>query len=299
MSQRGTLIFCTHVLAVTLLTSATTLRADDSKAPEGYKTVYVGSGDKKMPIFVKDQGDPLSKTHMGTDPLDHQKAFSETNSMSNKVFAVPGSTFNKSADEDKNSFITKPYLDQNAQAAKAFQTVATRPANFSKANHDFSHDYFTAGADEQSRHAAMADATSADQNRSAVLGGPEKQDLPVVTAYNKQYLGPGATKVPEEVLIKENLVLTRITDVPNRPLTMDEVRNLINNGTKPNLDEKPDEPSKALNDPDYKPEPLRGDPSPPPIPSYMRAIDNDKDDAVPAPGMMSNPPENSEPLPQH
>jgi hypothetical protein len=109
---------------------------------------------------------------------------------------------------------------------------------------------------------------------------------------SKQYLGPGAQHVPDDIVIKDNFVISRMSGLPNRPLSIDEVRNLINHETKPNTDIKPDEPSKPLNDPNYKPEPLRDMPAP--------NNNDDANDPVPPPGTMASPqaPENSEQLPQ-
>jgi hypothetical protein len=296
--RRGTLLLLlTHGLVVTLVTSATHLRADDKTDSDGDRTVNVNVGGKSMPIKVRDMSDPLQKTDM-SDPLDHQKVFSETNSMANKAFEAPGNNFKKADLNDKNSFVTKSYIDQNEKNSAYFAKAETHSAAFTKGNHDFDKGYFTASADSQVNHPFLtANNTSEDQNRAAVLGGPDKQDLAANPMSNKTYLGPGAQNVPDGLDVKENMILTRVNDIPTRALTIDEVRNLINSGTKPNFDEKPEEPSKALNDPDYKPEPLRGDPSPPPVPGYLQHADDDKDDAVPSPGMMSHPPENSDALP--
>lgn len=322
--QRGTLIACTHLLAATLVTSASVLRADDStpndgrivinrqgvrvdgqttnntnsNADDGTHIVNVSVGGKTIPIKVRDEANPLKKVHMD-DPLDHQRVFSETSPMANKIFDMPTGTFAKSDDHDKNNFITKSYTDPNTQTAFGFTPAETHAAAFSsKTSHDFDHGYSTANGQDAAQHQSFNGATSSDdQDRTAVAGG-EKQDLSVDPMANKQYLGPGAQNVPEGILVKENIILTRVSGIPDRQLTIDEVRNLINSGTKPNLNEKPDEPSKPLNDPNYQPEPLRGDPSPPPLPSNLKAIDDDKDDPIPSPGMMSTPPENTEALPQ-
>jgi hypothetical protein len=296
--SRGKLVVLTHLLAVTFVTSATLLRADDKTTDsDGDRTVNINVGGKSVPIKVRDSVDPLKNAHMD-DPLDSRRVFSETSPMANKVFDVPGSQFAKTAVNDKNTFVTKSYIDQNPEAANEFQKADTHSSSFTKTNHDFEKGFFTASADSQSNHPfAAANTTVDDQNRAAVLGGPDKQDMPVDPMANKQYLGPGAQKVPADVLVKENMVLTRVNDIPNRPLTIDEVRDLINNGAKPNLNEKPDEPSRPLNDPDYKPEPLRGDPTPPPVPGYMQHADDDSADMVPSPGEIAHPPENSEPLP--
>jgi hypothetical protein len=114
---------------------------------------------------------------------------------------------------------------------------------------------------------------------------------------SKQYLGPGAQHLPPGFDNKEEVIAqARLSDLPNRPLTIDEVRGLINHGFKPDTNVKPETSSKPLNDPDYKPE---VSPAPPDSPQGSKA-DDDKNDPLPAPGTMSQPPpENSESLPQH
>jgi hypothetical protein len=228
--------------------------------------------------------------------------FSTQSSMANKTFSPSSNSIQKSNSEfnnrDQNTFITKAYVgDPSSPSAPNLNAKAAFPTTsaYSRNAAGFDKSYSTSKADAgQNRTAVLSSSNvSTDQNRTAVLGGPEK---PEVFASNsmgdKQYLGPGAQHVPDGINIKENVSLSRMSGLPNRPLSIDEVRNLINHGFKPDTDVKPEEPSKPMNDPNYKPEPLRDMPAP--------SREDDKNDPVPPPGTMAAPqaPENSEPLPQ-
>jgi len=294
--QGRTPIFWTGLIAVIFMTIGVALRADDKPvAARGYRLVPVqATNGKTVYVQVKDVNSSTSL------PSSH-KMFSTTSSMANKTFSMPlNSTVKADSDfknRDQTTFITKAYLDDTVSPSapnlgnKAFPTTSA----YSRSANGFDKSYQTSSADTGfSRKAVLASSTvSDDQNRTAVLGGPEKPEVFASNSMsNKQYLGPGAQKVPEGVFIKDNIILTRMSGLPDRPLSIDEVRNLINHGFKPNTDVKPEESSKPLNDPNYKPEPLRDMPAP--------SSDDDKNDPVPPPGTMATPrsPENSEPLPQ-
>jgi hypothetical protein len=295
--QHCTILLWTRLTAVIFVAAAQFLRADDKpEAPDGYTMVPFKSGDKTSYIKVKNQANAFSK--LGSD---QQKMFNRTSVFANKDFslsanAMPGED-SDFKDKEQNTFITKRYSGDNSGSTvpnlntKALFPTAT-PYNQTAAG--FNKSYFTTAATGQDRAAVLGSSTTtADQNRTAVLGGPDKPEvLSANSMANKQYLGPGAQKVPDGVVIKDNIILTRMSQIPSRALTIDEVRDLINHGATPNTDIKPDEASKPLNDPDYKPEPLRDNPSP--------GSDDDKDDPVPPPGTMAmpRPPENAEPLPQ-
>jgi hypothetical protein len=301
------LISWTRLIAVTFVTTARLLSADDQPASsDGYKTVPVTVGGKVVPIRVKDAGDPFKNVSSSdsTGKYDPQRIFSTTSLLADKTFSFPSDSIAKSNSDfnnrDQNTFITKAYTeDTSAPYPPNLNTKVSFPAaaGYSRNAAGFDKSFASSSTDlGQNRTAAFASsATSADQNRTAILGGPEKPEVfasdPMA---NKQYLGPGAQHVPDGIVIKDNIVLSRMSGLPNRPLTIDEVRNLINHDVKPNTDVKPDEPSKPLNDPNYKPEPLRDMPPP--------TSDDDANDPVPPPGTMAAPqspaPENSEPLPQ-
>jgi len=305
--QNKPLIFWTRLIPVILVTTGRLLHADDQPASsDGSKSVPVTIGGKVIPVQVKEQSNALEHASF-PDELDPQRVFSATNPMANKTFVPPSDSLSKGNSDfnnrDQNTFITKSYaFDPSAPTAPNLDAKASFPTTsaYSRNATGFDKNYTTSTADAgQNRTAALgASPTSADQNRTAVLGGPEKPEVfasdPMA---NKQYLGPGAQHVPDNLVIKDNVVLSRMSGLPNRPLSIDEVRNLINHGFEPDTDVKPAEPSKPLNDPNYKPEPLRISPA---QDQAAPTGDDDKNDPVPPPGTMAAPqaPENSEPLPQ-
>jgi hypothetical protein len=294
----------TRLTALAFVATGSLLHADDKLATDdGYKIVPVNVSGKTIPIRVRDEQDPFKSisTANSTGKYDPEHIFSTSSSMANKDFMPPASFTPKGdtefRDRESQAFITKPYVDEAKYSTPNLNSKATfrSAAGYDRNASGFGKSFATPTADAaQSRTAVFASSNvTADQNRAAVLGGPEKPEVFAAnTMADKQYLGPGAQNVPDSVSIRENVAITRMSGLPNRDLSIDEVRDLINHGFKPNTDAKPPEPSKPLNDPDYKPVPLRDTPAP--------GGDDDKDDPVPAPGTMAAPqsPENSEPLPQ-
>jgi hypothetical protein len=300
------LAFGTSLLAITFIAGSRLLPADDAApaSSSGNKTVQVRIGGKTVPIRVQETGDPyrnVSSTNT-TGKYDPQRIFSNSSSLADKKFFMPtdfgsqGTSAFKPRDQD--TFITKSYIpDASSTVPNLNSKVKFASATgYDRSAAGFDKNYAaSAGATEQNRTAVLGTTpTAEEQGRSAILGDSEHGEVLAANSMaGKQYLGPGAQKVPDGVVIHDNVTLSRMSDVPNRPLSIDEVRDLINHGTKPDFDTKPEEPSKPLNDPNYKPKPLRDDPSP--------ESADDKTDAVPPPGTIANPqaaPENSEPLPQ-
>jgi hypothetical protein len=302
VSQDRYPIFLASLLAVTLVASATLLHADNpASSSDGTRTVQVNVGGKMVPIKVRDSHDPFRNVSDSgsTGKYDPEHVFSSTNEMANKKFSTDTDTLTKTDSSSHSVFVTKAYTDNGSLTAPNLNSKAdVHQSTFGKTADGFDKNYFTTTDSDQSHHAVLASATtSPDQNHTAVLGGPDKQEALAADPFaNKQYLGPGAQKVPD-TFAKGNVVLAHLNDLPNRPLSIDEVRNLINHATKPDFNAKPEESSKPLNDPNYKPEPLRDDPAPSSS-SSSPASDDDKNDSVPPPGTMAHPPENSESLPQ-
>ena len=272
------------------MTTSPTLLADSTPtAPPGYKIVNIPSGGKSIPVLVKDEPDPL-KSGSSTHAL-----YSARDPMADKTFTYSAETnFGRAAvTKSDSAFATKTYQDPALASGSHFDTPANLPtaAVSSRSALGFDRAYPTSSVDDQTKTASFSGtSTSSYQNRTAALAGPPTAEQTAFSPMaDKQYLGPGAQHVPANDHIKENVVISRMTGLPNRDLSVDEVRDLINNDVKPNTDAPPPEPSKALNDPNYKPEPDRNVPT--------RDADDDKDDAVPPPGMMGAP-ENTEPLPQ-
>ncbi len=295
-------IFSTRLIAVIFVMTGRLLHADDQPASsDGYKTVMLNIGGKPTPVRIKEPGAP-SKNVSSTNPTSkydpEQYSFSTTSSMANKTYSLPSNSLSTSnsdfANRDQGTVITKAYIPDassptapNLNAKAGFSTASGYDRNAA----GFDKNYSTSSADaEQSRTAALASATSTDQGRTATLG-PRTTSTSASPLAGKTFQGSEADAARRRLTKMDNGQML-VTDLPNRPLTIDEVRDLINHGFKPNTDVKPEEPSKPLNDPNYKPEPLRDTPSP--------GSDDDKNDPVPPPGTMATPqaPENSEPLPQ-
>lgn len=285
------------------------LCADDPKPidKDGYQMIPVGTGPNKGYVRVKKQADPFRNVKSSSDSSDKYEPdrinFGSTSSYANKSFSSGDATVSKdpkgTSDLKQQSFIT-PSFNANSLASKnevpntgtKFSTRKSGSSN--EAASEYARPFVTTSADSSLNKASLfASNTSGYQGRNARIGS-EKTDTFSNLAYSgKQYLGPGAQKVPEDITIKDNVVLTRMSGLPDRTLSIDEVRNLINHETKPNTSAAPEAPSKPLNDPGYKPAPLREAPPVQPIP-------DDKLDLIPSPGMISSPvpPENLEPLPK-
>jgi hypothetical protein len=295
------------LIAVALVTIGPALHADDpptgpSKDLHNYKTVQIKGDGAPMSVRVQEQPDPLRHVTM-KDDLDHQRAFSETNEMANKSFTTTaGPAWIHNADvKGQDSFATKPY-DFN-DAAPTVPNVGTKATFRStpfkgSATTGFDKSFPTTAADASQNQAAVLGASaSPDQGRAAPFNA---RPVHVFAAANteKTFQGEEADAAHRR-LKRLNDGSYEISDLPDRPLTIDEVRNLINHGFKPNTSQPPPEPTRPMNDPDYVAQPLRDDPSPPSSTPPAKARDDDKDDAVPPPGTMATPPpENSESLPK-
>jgi hypothetical protein len=297
VSRDISLIFWTRLLALTFVTAGRSLHADATASSDGYKIIPVNIGGKTVPIRVLEQGDPYKNVSSSdtTARYDPERIFSTKSSMSDKQFALPSDSQAKSDSDFKNrdqdTFITKAY---DAGASSPADTKARFPTTgaYTRNATGFDKSYPTSGADAgQSRTVVLASATSPDQGRTADLGS-HVINTSASTLGAKTFQGPEADAAHRHLSEADDGKIV-ISDLPNRPLSIDEVRNLINHGFKPDTNVKPEEPSKPLNDPNYKPEPLRETPAP-------SGKDNDENDPVPPPGTMSAPPapENSEPLPQ-
>jgi len=286
-------------MTVTLVTPVSLLHADDASAStDGYRIVPVTVGGHTVPIKVRDN-DPFKnvKAQNSSDKYDPTSLnFGASNSMANKKFDPPGNapSHGDSIDQ-RQTFLTKPYSENtSAPTAPNLHTKAayTANTNYNKSASDSDKSFGTTRADaDQDRTALLAKADSDDQSRAALINS-KPIETSTATIGNKTFEGPEADAVHRR-LTKTDSGPMAVSDLPDRSLTIDEVKNLINHGFKPNTNTKPEEePSKPLNDPAYQPEPLRELPTP--------VSDDDKNDAVPPPGTMATPPppENSEPLPQ-
>jgi hypothetical protein len=285
------------------VTASAFARADDSHASsDGYKFVPVNLGGKTVLVRVRDSQDPLRNVSSSPDgKYDPERIFSTTSVMADKKFALPSDGLAKADPEFKGrgSFVTKAYTDTALAPALPNLTsksnLPTSTSAYSRSATGLDKSYLTASADAgQDRTAALGNQTSPDQGRAANIGDKTVSTYADPFA-DKKFEGPEADAVHRHLTKLSNGQMY-VTDLPDRPLTIDEVRNLINHGFKPDTDKPPEEQSKPLNDPDYQPEPLREMPTAPEVPPVS---DDDKNDPVPPPGTMAQPPpENNVPLPQ-
>ncbi len=310
MSRRIPLLI--RLSATALLAMGSLLRADDPPAPKpppGYKVVYQDMGGRKVPIFVKNQADISNAVRRyGDDPLDPEKVFSETNPESNKTFKPANVDVNKSADLGaQDNFTTKVY--DNTGPSNVYNLGSKSPyrtASFdgAKSAAGYNQAYATKNAppDLDQADSAFAPIGNSEQNRTAPIDARTYQTY-AAPQQDQKFTGP-----EEDARHKH---LTRLTngqllveDIPDRPLTVDEVRNLIDHGFKPNLSAPAPPESRPLNDPNYQPEPLRIEPtapddaSPPPTTATPKVQDDDANDPVPSPGTMAEHPEDTQPLPK-
>lgn len=293
------------VLAAGFLATSLSVHADDKPtAPPGYKMVPVPLGNGHTGyIEVKEptQG----------DSAPNNSGFNLTSPMANKTFMPDGGSGNASSDQDKmqSTFATKSYFAKADDAADQsmpglHDEVPVKSDNaYSHRADGFDQSYQTSAAEEQTKSSPMGSQKATESDQTANMGNHETQTFAYHDS-NKTYTGPEAQAVKRD-LDRMNQGLESLKDLPDRPLTIDEVRALINHGVKPDLDEKPAAPSKPLNAPDYQPDaapaPLRD----PIQPGHLKDA-NDADIDLSVPGAVSHPdqtvpdpaPENSEPLPQ-
>jgi len=290
---------CWACLVVIFPLGAGGLHASDTPAPEpGYHNVTVQSGGKPMVIQVKDSIGPRLQ---GASPVAADGKYDPENmdlgrssSFANKSFSSSNSALGKSDTaleaQGDNQFQTKPFAAVSPDSSANFgRTYPTRSFGSSARSQDeFQKTFATSGSSlTQGKDLSFATQTSDLQGRTAALGGPTKAPFSGLSNLNdKTFSDPNLTHIKRDPYASaNNLDVSRLVDLPNRPLTIDEVRNLINHETIPNLNEKPDAPSKALNDPAYEPPaalPPARDDNVPPGPE-------EKDSGLPSPGEMAQP----------
>ena len=281
-----------------------TLAAPVDHPPPGYHDVTVGSGKTKSVIRVADAAAPHFSNGSSSDantsaPYNPENMdFGKSSSLANKSFSTGFASLSKSdtaAEQSARPFNTSSFTTSGFnQSDRKFQTVAfTESARGS----DFNKSYVLPAADTMASQ-SFTTKTSVYQGKTA----PDVQAPPKVDPFatpsslsEKSFFDPQIRHIRHDPYAT-GMDVQRLADLPNRPLTIDEVRNLINHEQIPDLNEKPDAPSKALNDPDWSPPtvpPLARDSIPTPPPAEA-----EKDGDLPSPGEMAQPPENSEPLPK-
>ncbi len=293
--------FC--FLTVILLTSGRVLHADGPTQPTSPnsdnqpKTVKLQNG---ATLKVQDAPDPGKNLHIPQSQNYDPRNFSmnQTSSFANKSFSADSLALSKKTYQTPDNFSTKTYGNTGATGSTSQlekSSYNTSSYNGSHGDTQFGKSYTTTASTMDHDKSTQFASTSADQNHTSSFSG--KSSDVYSSNMSKQYIGPGAQHVPDG-MVKENKVIDHVSDLPNRPLSIDEVRGLINHGFKPDTTVAPGESSKALNDPNYKPE---ASPDVPETTVPAHPVDDGKNvDLLPSPGTMSEtPPENSAPLPQH
>ena len=279
---------CLFLAAVAGMAS---LFADDKApvAPPGYHNVPIKTGSGTSYIQVKDSADVFAHVH--SDEQSDHFSLNQTSPLSHQSYdmgtAVPVES--QTAGTAAPQFMTKSYFsgrgdntahwkaDQDPEMSRTFDAGQKRA--------DMSKSFMTAKADLGDKTAGEANSTSEYAGKTAQLGAPGVKVF-ASSLGDKTYSGREADAIKRDVA-QMNEGMEGLKDLPNRPLTIDEVRALINHGIKPATEEKPAEPSKPLNDPEYTPDaapaPLRDVPM---DDSHLKSMD---DDLIPPPGMMARP----------
>jgi hypothetical protein len=284
--------------------------APADRPPPGFHDVTIGSGDHKSVVRVQDSTGP--HFHGGSSPDSGPNAaydpeamnFGKSSSMADKSFSTSFASLSKNDNVAQglgsqqfatHSFTTTDYR----QSGSKYQTAAYKES--SRSSDEFSKTYALpastgAGADANRTFAVQASEFQGKTAQEASVPGKTDPFATPSSLSEKTFFDPELKHVRRDHYAP-NLDVERLADLPNRPLTIDEVRNLINHEQIPNLNAKPDESSKALNAPDWSPEPTpapaRADNLPVAPPAEM-----EKDGDLPSPGEMAQPPENSQPLPK-
>lgn len=287
----------TRFITVALLLTSQTLLADDKppiSTSDNVQMVPVKvAGGKTAYVPVQKQLNPFRNL-----TTSDQLSFNKESPLANKQFSPSNNSFSQSDTSfQQQTFLTKSYFsDSKSQTNTTTPNLNTKFSTenstaYNRSASEFDRSFATSGSDiAQNKKAIFASNTSDYQGQTAVLGSHHVDTFASTTLVAKPYQGPEVDDIKRD-LNQVNQGLSRMSGLPSRPLTIDEVRDLINHQTKPNTDSKPEAASKPLNDPDYKPVPMRISPA---------DEDDNKDGLVPSPGTMANPqpPENSEPLPR-
>jgi len=261
-----------------------------NQAPAGYHDVKLKGGGV---VRVADQAKPTMKNNANNGPYDPENAdFSRTSSYANKSFSPDSAQLSRDFSDDKKNYSTKGFPTSIFNHGdQVFQTSAYRGT---KEDSEFAKSYVLPNPADTNK--TFATKSSYLQGKSSTIAANPASTDPFAKPWSegdKRFYDPTMLHVPHHHFelsssIRNDPNSDTITDIPNRPLTVDEVRNLINNGQVPDTNSKPGAPSRALNDPDWEP-PLKlpeiSDRAAPATPPPDEARDNE----LPSPGMMAQP----------
>jgi hypothetical protein len=301
--------FCSALLLCTGAWTFSIHAAADSSArtpgdpggpPAGFHDVKVAGG---AVVRVSDEVGPH---YHGQSPVsddgkyDPENAdFSLTSSMATKSFNVGAASLTQSETakeaSDSKHFLTQPYSTSSyGGAGRSFETVAYNDSAHPDAGLNKS--FTLPSVASEGGQSFNTGGKSPYQGKTALIA----QTTPKIDPFSapgllteKTFTDPVMAKVPhvkrDLYASRENLDVARMIQLPNRALTVDEVRDLINHEQTPDLTSKPDPASKPLNDPNWTP-PEMLPPAADDHPSKPGPTTEDKGDDLPSPGMMAQPP---------
>jgi hypothetical protein len=290
-----------------------TAGAPADPAPPGFHNVTIGSGNQKSVIRVADSATPHMNDGLAPDSSPNAKYdpeamnFNQGSPLAGKTFSTSFVSLSKS-DNAAQSLASQPFATHSFatssynQPDRKYQAVAYQESSRSSDGFSKTYELPTSGNSGADASRNFAVGTSEFQGKTALEAQAPATSDPFAkpsSMSEKTFFDPMMKHVKRDPYAT-GLDVKHLTDLPNRPLTIDEVRNLINHEQIPDLNTKPDEPSRALNDPDWAPEatpavsqPDRADNLP-----VAPTAEFDKDNELPSPGEMAQPPENSEALPK-
>jgi hypothetical protein len=307
MSRRVTR--CGWLLLAIVLASPASVRASapasapaPDKPPPGSHDVKIYAGGKPMTVRVRDQAKPELKDSETTDGHYDPSSMNinRTSSYANKTFSTREATLTKddTAEEahDQKRFVTSSYnTGSYNQANRTFQTATYKDS--SRTSGDFAKTYQLPAAASEANRTFAVKGSDYQGKKALIADNPKEKTDPFTTPWSqsdKRFFDPAMTHVKRDPYAAANgLDVKHLNELPNRPLTVDEVRDLINHEQIPNLDAPPDPASKPLNDPEWEPPvkpPMLDDKAAPATPP----ADEAKDGELPSPGMLAKP-ESDEP----
>ncbi len=217
--------------------------------------------------------------------------FARTSSFAGKSFSAGNSALSGSEtapEAEHGAFVTNTYGTSSYNRPNP--TFATAAYHVDARSSDNLVKPFALPASNDTFAKSFAVKSSDLQDKQALIGQKTPQD-PFATPWtegDKKFYDPMLRHVKRDPYAADSLDVKRLSALPNRPLTIDEVRALINHEQVPDLNSKPDAQSRALNDPNWEP-PLKlpeldekETGAPPPR-------DEAKDGELPSPGMMAQP----------
>jgi hypothetical protein len=275
------------------------------KPPPGYHDKNVNVGGRDMTIRVPDEHKSQLKNSEPSDGHYDPSSMNinRTSSFADKTFSTRDATLAKddTAEEahDQKRFVTGSYdTGSYNQANRTFQTTAYKDS--SRTSSDFAKAYQLPAAASEANRTFAVKGSDYQGKKALIADNPKEKTDPFATPWaqsDKRFFDPAMTHVKRDPYAAANgLDVKHLNELPNRPLTIDEVRNLINHEQIPNLDAPPDPASKPLNDPEWEPPtqaPMLNDKAAPATPPPDEA----KAGELPSPGMLAKP-ESDEPPPK-